>query len=84
MQIAVRTVRVVRTEATEKEWDALRQLVAEGLTVVEQITPAMAQVAESLGLQVRDAAPAEPAPAPPPARKPPRRSAKSAVVPEEG
>ncbi|NMP20758.1 hypothetical protein [Sulfobacillus harzensis] len=80
MQVAVRTIRVVRTEATEKEWDALRQLVAEGLTVVETITPAMAHVAESLGLQVRD----NPAPAPESAPAPKRRRTKAASPAEEG
>ena len=50
MHVAVRTVRVVRTEATEKEWDALRQLVAEGLPVVEAITPAMAQAEQRIAL----------------------------------
>jgi hypothetical protein len=56
MKVGVRTIRVVRTEATEAEWAALRQLVAEGLTVVETLTPIMAQVAAALDLQVRPTA----------------------------
>ncbi len=53
MQIGVKTVRMVRVEASEAEWDSLRQLVAEGLSVVDTITPGMAHIAAALGLQVR-------------------------------
>ena len=90
MQVAVRTIRVVRTEASEKEWEALRHLVAEGLTVVDHITADMEHVAASLGLRVQEA-PAETVadPVPPPrARKTGPKSAKRPdapeSVPEEG
>lgn len=88
MQVAVRTIRVVRTESTEKEWETLRQLVAEGLTVVDHITPDMAAVAASLGLRVQDA-PAEATPSPAPTPRKPRtksgkRPASMAPAPEEG
>ena len=53
MQIGIKTIRMVRVEASEAEWDSLRRLVAEGLSVVETITPDMAYVADALGLQVR-------------------------------
>lgn len=90
MQVAVRTIRVVRTEASEKEWEALRHLVAEGLTVVDHITTDMEHVAASLGLRVQDAA-SEPPPAPAPTPRQPRaKSAKRPAsqapdpAPEEG
>ena len=88
MHVAIRTVRVVRTESTEKEWETLRQLVAEGLTVVDHITADMEHVAASLGLRVQDAA-SEPPPAPAPTPRKPRvksakRPASQEPVPEEG
>lgn len=55
MRLQTRTVTVVTLEATEAEWAAVRQLVAEGLSVVDTVTPRMRQVADALGLRVADA-----------------------------
>lgn len=71
MQVATKHITVVRADATEAEWAILRQLVAEGLTVVETVTPAMQRCAEALGLNVTpEALPAAAADSgPPKARK---------------
>ena len=63
MQIGVNTIRMVRVEASEAEWDSLRRLVAEGLSVVDTLTPSMTQVAEALGLRVQAAETGDPIPA---------------------
>lgn len=73
MRVATKTVTVVRTDMSEDEWALVRQLVAEGLTVVEQITPAMQAVAEALHLNV-----AAPDPGTPPVASK-TRSKKSAL-----
>ena len=71
MQVATKHITVVRVDTTEAEWAVLRQLVAEGLTVVETVTPAMQRCAEALGLDVApEALPAEATDSgPPKARK---------------
>ncbi len=56
MQIQTKTVTVVRLECTEDEWATVRQLVAEGLTVVPTITPAMQGVAQAFRLNVAEPA----------------------------
>lgn len=70
MHIATKQLTVVRVEATEAEWATIRALVAEGLTVVEAVTPAMARCAEALGLTLASPDPAAlaAAPAAPPTR----------------
>lgn len=82
MKVGVRTIRVIRTEASEDEWAVLRQLVAEGLTVVDTVTPLMAQVAAALDLQVREPA----KPESPPARRgrPRMEGATAPPEPKEG
>lgn len=52
MRVTTKAVTVVRLDLVGAEWDALRQLVAEGLTVVETVTPAMQAVASALQLRL--------------------------------
>ena len=52
MKVATKTVTVVRAEMSEAEWAALRQLVAEGLAMVDTLTPTMQGLAEALHLNV--------------------------------
>lgn len=86
MKIATKTITVVRTEMSEGEWATIRRLVAEGLTVVDTLSPAMQAVAEALHLNVADATPdAEPEPPPQGARgKAAKRPARGAPPTEEG
>lgn len=65
MQVTTRTVRIVKLEATEAEWELIRQLIAEGLAVVETITPPMARLAEHLHLAITGADKKTPASLPP-------------------
>ena len=74
MQVHTRQITVVRVEASEAEAAALRALLAEGLSVVEAITPAMARVAEAFGLAVQEPTPSAEADAPD--APPPKRTRK--------
>ena len=56
MQIQTKTVTVVRLECTEDEWATMRQLVAEGLTMVPTVTTAMQGVAQAFRLNVAESA----------------------------
>lgn len=85
MKVATKTMTVVRTEMSEGEWATIRQLVAEGLTVVETITPAMRGVAEALRLNVAEPTPTpSPAPTPTPAAKARVKEPKRPALPEGG
>jgi hypothetical protein len=79
MKVATKTITVVRTEMSEGEWATIRQLVAEGLTVVEAVTPAMQAVATALRMIV-----AEPTPTPTPATKTRVKATKRPALPEGG
>ena len=48
----VAEIKLYRMELNKEEFEALRKLVAEGLTVAEEITPVMRQIGEQLGLQI--------------------------------
>lgn len=78
MRVATKTITVVRTEMSEGEWTTLRHLVAEGLTVVEAVTPVMQGVAEALRLNV-----ASPEASAPP-KKPRKGIAAKAALPTGG
>lgn len=47
-------VKTYRMELNEQEFNALRKLVADGLEVTEEVTPAMADVGKSLGIRTAE------------------------------
>lgn len=47
-------IHIYRMELNEKEFQALRHLVAEGLSYADEVTPAMQEVCDALGIGVAE------------------------------